>query len=460
MQNRKRLIASTKKSHAETSDRDVIDETVKKALGLGATDAVVSLERLDKSQIKFANSEVVVSQAWSEMGMAIFLAFGKRVVTSSLNDLSRIDAVLAELRKSSAKTPENADYRGVAEGKYKYRKLPLDRKIVDSEDALVGLAWKGIEAAESNGADRCAGVLHRYHTLHTMASSRGPEFEDEGASLNYSIRAFGKAGGSGHAVSCATSMRALDPVGAGKEAAAFCKLAANPKPGPDGRMSVLFTPMAGADMPMMAARFASASAVDAGMSFLKDKIGKTVGSKVITIIDDGTLPDGMASGCADDEGVPTQRTEIIKNGRLLTYLHNTSTSKKYKQKNTANAGLLGPSPNNVVVPPGDMSRDELLEEMRDGIIVTNVWYSRFQNYATGDYSTIPRDAILQVRKGEIVGSVKGVRISDNMERMLKGVQSLGKVQKQVFWWEMDMGGMPTFVPDMLIEKVNVTKSTK
>ena len=107
-----------------------------------------------------------------------------------------------------------------------------------------------------------------------------------------------------------------------------------------------------------------------------------------------------------------------------------------------------------------MSRDELLEEMRDGIIVTNVWYSRFQNYSTGDYSTIPRDAILLVRKGEIVSSVKGVRISDNMERMLKGVSALGKVQKQVFWWEMDMGGMPTFVPDMMIEKVNVTKSTK
>ncbi|MFH0815631.1 MAG: TldD/PmbA family protein [Methanobacteriota archaeon] len=460
MQNRKRLIASTKKSRSEVDDRELVDGTVAKALRIGATDAVVSLDRLDKSQIKFANSEVVVSQAWSEMSMDVFLAFGKRVVTSSLNDVSRIDAVLAELKKSSAKTPENKDYFGVAEGKYKYRKLPLDKKIIDSEDALVDMAWRGIEAAESNGADRCAGVLHRYHTTDTMASSRGPSFEEEGASLNFSIRAFGKGGGSGHAVSCATSMRALDPVGAGKEAAAFCKLASAPKPGPDGKMSVLFTHMSGADMPMMTAQFASASAVDAGMSFLKDKIGKTVGSKAITIIDDGTLPDGLASGCADDEGVPTRRTEIIKNGKLMTYLHNTSTAKKYEATNTANAGLIGPRPRNVVVPPGDMSRDELLEGMRDGIVVTNVWYSRFQNYATGDYSTIPRDAILLVKKGEIVGSVKGVRISDNMERMLKGVSALGKVQKQVFWWEMDMGGMPTFVPDMVIEKVNVTKSTK
>jgi PmbA protein len=169
----------------------------------------------------------------------------------------------------------------------------------------------------------------------------------------------------------------------------------------------------------------------------------------------------MGSRRSDDEGVPTRKTEIIRNGKLLTYLHNTSTARKHKAKNTANAGLMGPHAWNVVVPPGEMSRDEMLEDMGNGLVVTNVWYSRFQNYSTGDYSTIPRDAILVVKKGEIVGSAKGVRISDNMERMMKGVLALGKVQKQVYWWEMEISGAaPTFVPDMLIDDVNVTKSTK
>jgi PmbA protein len=107
-----------------------------------------------------------------------------------------------------------------------------------------------------------------------------------------------------------------------------------------------------------------------------------------------------------------------------------------------------------------MTRDELLEEMGNGLVVTNVWYSRFQNYSTGDYSTIPRDAILVVKKGEIVGSTKGVRISDNMLRMMQGVRALGKAQKQVYWWEMEINeGAPTFVPDMLVDGVNITKST-
>ena len=54
----------------------------------------------------------------------------------------------------------------------------------------------------------------------------------------------------------------------------------------------------------------------------------------------------------------------------------------------SNAGLIAPHPFNLVVPPGEMTLDELISSVDDGIDVTNDWYLRYQNYSSGDFSTI------------------------------------------------------------------------
>ena len=62
---------------------------------------------------------------------------------------------------------------------------------------------------------------------------------------------------------------------------------------------------------------------------------------------------------------------------------------------------------------GDVSKDELFEDVKKGLYLTNTWYTRFQNYAKGDFSTIPRDGIFLIEKGKIKQSLKDLRISDN-----------------------------------------------
>jgi len=441
---------------AKEEDAGIVEQVVKKALKAGATDSVAIINRSASNQVKFANSEIATLQSWLDTSLDIYMVFGKKVLSSSITDLTTIDATIELLRKNSARASENEDYKGIAEGKYKYRKSPPDKKIIDAEEKLVDLTWKGILAAEKAGADRAAGTLHRYHTWSTMRSSRGPSFEEEGASVAFSIRAFNKESGSAHMSGCATKLADFNPAEPGKEAGELCKLVRKPQTGPEGKLKVLFTPMSAADIVMHVVRFASASSVESGMSFLKDKIGMDVGSPMVNLYDDGTLDEGLGSRCADDEGIPTQKTQIMKEGKLLSYLHNTSTGAKFDAKSTGNAGLMFPHPWNCVMESGDMKYDELLEDMGDGLIVTNVWYTRFQNYFTGDYSTIPRDAILKVERGEVVGAVKGIRVTDNMGRILKGVCGLGKEQRQIYWWEIET---PTFVPHVLVKDVGITKST-
>jgi PmbA protein len=95
--------------------------------------------------------------------------------------------------------------------------------------------------------------------------------------------------------------------------------------------------------------------------------------------------------------------------------------------------------------------------VKDGYYVTNVWYTRFQNYQTGDFSTIPRDAIFRIKDGQIVGSVKDIRISENMVELMGKVKAVGNDVKQIHWWEVNT---PVFTPHVLVEGVNITKSTQ
>jgi PmbA protein len=160
----------------------------------------------------------------------------------------------------------------------------------------------------------------------------------------------------------------------------------------------------------------------------------------------------------DDEGTPTQTTPIIENGVLRNYLHNTSTARKYKVKTTANAGLVAPSPINTVLKEGRISNDKLLKEVDNGLYVTNVWYTRFQNYLSGDFSTIPRDGIFLIKKGEIVKSLKGIRITDNLQKILENISNLSNQPEWIIWWGLE-SQIPVLTPHVLVKNVNITMPT-
>jgi PmbA protein len=141
---------------------------------------------------------------------------------------------------------------------------------------------------------------------------------------------------------------------------------------------------------------------------------------------------------------------------LKTYLHNTSTAKVFKTKTTGNAGLIVPTPWNEEMDGGDRSKDELLEDMKRGLYLTNTWYTRFQNSAKGDFSTIPRDGIFLVQNGEIRQSLKDLRISDNAQSLLSNIAAVSKERQHVHWWEE--AEPPSLSPYVLITGVHLTKS--
>jgi len=78
-----------------------------------------------------------------------------------------------------------------------------------------------------------------------------------------------------------------------------------------------------------------------GASFLKDKLNQKIASDLITIIDDGLLPKGLASRPFDGEGVPTQKRAIVEKGILKSFMYNTIVAKRAGVKSTGNASRGG-----------------------------------------------------------------------------------------------------------------------
>ena len=108
----------------------------------------------------------------------------------------------------------------------------------------------------------------------------------------------------------------------------------------------------------------------------------------------------------------------------------------------------------IEVKKGDYRFEEMVKELKEGLIVTNTWYTRYTSFAEGTFSSLPRDATFYVKNGKIVGIVKNLRINSNFLDFFKGIGAIEKGQEEVKWWE---SFLPVKTPSLLVKKVLVTK---
>ncbi len=435
---------------------DRTEEIVKKAKRLGA-DEVIAKTTLGKyRQVRFSNNQVDITVAWNDYTTDLTLAWKKRLVATQIHDFHDVDASLKQLIGLAKVSQENPTFGGFAKGSFQYTKSQPDKKLEDLENPTE-LVFEAINAAEKEAGSKIdsGGILFTKFEDIYQVSSEGPAGFDSRSAVELSIRAFSEREASGHGVECSSTLKDFKPSRAGAKAGEIAKLAKKPKIGDEGAYNVVFDPLIFGSVLGVWAGMASAFNVMIQMSVFVDKLGKKVAPEVVTLKDNPAAY-SMAQRVFDDEGVPTKENVFIDHGVLKTYLHNTSTAKLFKAKTTGNAGLVAPNPWNVEMSPGDMSKEELFKEANNGLYLTNTWYTRFQNYARGDFSTIPRDGIFLFEKGEIKQSLKDLRISDNVLTMLGNVTGISKERQHVHWWaEADP---PSLSPYVLIKNVHMTKS--
>ena len=442
------------------NNADVALRIVKEARRLGAQDCIAAVEEEENAQIKYSNSRIVNIQKGKSVDVGIFLAIDKRPVITSLKDIKQntIKKTIRELVRFAKKLEPNKDYYGIADGPFKYKKNDLvDKRLSYSGEKCVDLVKDAISISKNKGMVKSAGVLETAQKSTFLATSGNVIAENGSNNVYFSIRNFSSKNSSGHSVCCSRSLKDIKIKEAVIESCSIAKSSENPKIGKEGMYDIIFEPLAFANLLENVGQAASIFSVETGFSWFTDKLNKKVADDSFTLYDDATTKNGVGSMKFDAEGVPVMKKPIIKNGVLKNYLHNTSTAIKYKTKSTANAGIISPEPLCLVVEKGNVNKSGMIGGVKHGLIITNVWYTRFQNYATGDFSTIPRDGILEIKNGKISGAVKGIRISDNITRMLMNISAIENKLKWILGWEVNI---PILTPSVLIKKAKITKSVE
>ena len=161
--------------------------------------------------------------------------------------------------------------------------------------------------------------------------------------------------------------------------------------------------------------------VSIGNSWLAGRLGERIGSALITIVDDGTLPEKLGSSPFDGEGVATRRTPVFEAGTLRSFLFDTYYARKLGAQSTGNSTGGGIGPNNFYLEPGTQPLEELIATTNRGVLVLDT-IGFATEHATGNYSRGARGFMIE--NGELSYPVDEFTVAGNFADMLTAVDAV------------------------------------
>jgi PmbA protein len=175
----------------------------------------------------------------------------------------------------------------------------------------------------------------------------------------------------------------------------------------------------------------SSEAVQKGRSLLAKRVHQEVVSPLVSVVDDGCLEGELGSRPFDDEGVPTSRKYLIKDGVLHGYLHNTYTAKKDGVTSTGNAvragssalPTVGPLNLSMSVSAACVCTGDLCALVDRGLYVTDAMGIHTANPVSGEFSIGVSG--LWIEGGMVKRPVKEVIISGNILDFFRRVEAAG-----------------------------------
>lgn len=161
-------------------------------------------------------------------------------------------------------------------------------------------------------------------------------------------------------------------------------------------------------------------------SFLAEQKGEKIASDLVDVWDDGTMLKGLGSLPFDSEGVPTQRTKIIDQGILTSFLYNTYTARKAGTKSTGNAlreydSIPAISSMNFFLEKGDKTPEDLIRSTSKGLYVTDLMGFGI-NTVTGDFSQMAEG--IWIENGELTYPVHEVTLAGTLLGFLQDIEGV------------------------------------
>jgi PmbA protein len=160
-------------------------------------------------------------------------------------------------------------------------------------------------------------------------------------------------------------------------------------------------------------------------SYLAGRIGETIGSDKVTIVDNPLLPRAPGSRPFDGEGRAVRKIVVVDGGKLASYLLDTYSARKLELTPTGSAGGGGGIPHastsNLYLQAGDQDPKELLRGIDKGLFVTRMMGFGFDP-VTGNFSRGAEG--FRIENGELGGPIGEITVSRNLDDILKGIDAV------------------------------------
>lgn len=222
----------------------------------------------------------------------------------------------------------------------------------------------------------------------------------------------------------------VSPESIGQEAAKRVKLLLSAKPAPAGTMPVVISSEAGGTMIHEAVGHGlEADLACNGLSVYQGKLGQQVASSLITVLDDGTLPGKRGSYAFDDEGTASQKTILIENGILKSYMVDRLSAMKFDLMATGNGRResFRHKPivrmTNTYIAPGKDDPQMILKNTSWGIFVKAMGGGQV-NTVTGDFVFAVTEGYL-IQDGKLGSAIRGATLVGNGPKILATVDRVG-----------------------------------
>jgi PmbA protein len=443
---------------------DLAGSAMEKALKLGADEAEAFVARGHEISAKAEANELKLATSHARDGLGIRVFTGGGLGFASVNTLDEREVEEAaraavSLSKASPRDAHNAlplpqPINNVS-GLYDQRAegIGVDQAISRLEEMLT--AARSYDPRVTVDSASFNVVVGRQ----AIVNSKGVRTEDEMSTLSYFITGMARdkeeVSSSNYRFDTARNVGQIDTRGKALEFARSVVASLGAKKGQSFVGTVVLSPDAVLELMIGPIVWAiNANNVQKGMSRWAGMLGKQVSSPLLNIEDDGQLESGACSASFDREGLPHSRLTVIGDGVLQAYLYNSYTARKEKRSSTGHASggtrsvpAIGPT--NLLIRPGQTSKEELIGNVKRGILVTR--FSAAPRPVSGDLSGVVKGGFL-IEDGRLTQPLIETMISGNLFEMLPKISGLShETERLAFPDEVAL-----VAPYVRIEDVTVT----
>ena len=399
------------------------------------------MERKRDNDVSTLSNEVQSVQSGIDFGIGIRLVYGKKVLygyTNKMDDteLKRITSELAakDLRDAIT-TSTGFDYRSAPENHPATLVLTRDSEV-EAKVAYLMAADRAARAASSK-ISQTTGFCMQAEQSVELFNSEGLHTRDTRNYIRVGLSAIASDGGEqvtgGWNDGGLTGWELrddLDPEKTGREAARQALINLSAKPCPSGRMPVVIGPgFGGVIFHEACGHLLETTSVAKKASVFHDQMGEMIANPKVSAVDDGTMTKEWGSINIDDEGMETQRTQLIKDGVLTSFLVDRLGAQQTGFERTGSGRrqnyTFAPASRmrNTFIEPGDGKIDDMIGSIEKGLFASHMGGGSVKP-GTGEFNFAVREGYY-IEDGKVQYPVKAATLISTGPAVLKEISMVG-----------------------------------